>query len=75
VATATAPTYNAVLALAGGVVVQEGGLLSHAAVLARELHIPAVIGAAGAMTLIHDGDVIEVDPVAGVVRIVEAAGG
>ena len=40
----TAPSYNAVLAIAGGIVVQEGGLLSHAAVMARELGIPAVIG-------------------------------
>ena len=45
----TAPTYNAVLAIAGGIVVQEGGLLSHAAVMARELGIPAVIGCRGAM--------------------------
>ena len=45
----TAPTYNAVLAIAGAIVVQEGGLLSHAAVMARELGIPAVIGCRGAM--------------------------
>ena len=69
VAAWTAPTYNAVLAAVSGVVVQEGGLLCHAAVMARELGIPAVVGAAEAMTAIADGDDIEVDPVAGTVRV------
>ena len=69
----TAPTYNAVLAIAGGIVVQEGGLLCHAAVMARELGIPAVIGCQRAMTLIGDGDLVDVDPGAGEVRIVERA--
>ena len=69
VAPYTAPTYNAVLAMAGGIVTEEGGLLCHAAVLARELGLPAVIGAAGAMTAIPDGATIEVDPVAGRVRV------
>ncbi len=74
VAAWTAPTYNAVLAAVSGVVVQEGGLLCHAAVMARELGIPAVVGAAEAMTTIADGDRIEVDPVSGTVRVVEPAG-
>jgi pyruvate,water dikinase len=71
VAPFTAPTYNAVLAIAGGIVVQEGGLLSHAAVMARELAIPAVIGCRGAMALIGDGDLVEVDADGGEVRVVE----
>lgn len=71
VAAWTAPTYNTVLAAVSGVVVQEGGLLCHAAVMARELGIPAVVGAAEAMTTIGDGDRIEVDPVAGTVRVLD----
>ena len=70
VAPYTAPTYNAVLSMAGAIVTEEGGLLCHAAVIARELGIPAVIGAADAMSRITDGATIEVDPVAGAVRIV-----
>ncbi|MDH5236266.1 MAG: PEP-utilizing enzyme [Acidimicrobiia bacterium] len=69
VAAWTAPTYNAVMAMAGALVVQEGGLLCHAAVMARELDLPAVIGADSAMTDIVDGSLIEVDPVAGAVRV------
>jgi len=66
----TTPAYNSVLTLAGAVVTADGGPLSHAAVLARELGIPAVVGAPGALTEIPDGALIDVDPVAGVVRLV-----
>ncbi|MGI9615502.1 MAG: PEP-utilizing enzyme [Acidimicrobiales bacterium] len=68
----TAPSFNAVLGIAGGVVVQEGGLLCHAAVMARELDIPAVIGCAEAMTGIRDGDLVEIDPSAGRVTVLES---
>ena len=65
---ATSPAFNAVLSIAGAVVTAEGGPLSHAAVLARELGIPAVVGASGVLDL-HDGSLIEVDPRVGVVRV------
>lgn len=61
VAPYTAPTYNSVLSMAGAIVTEQGGLLCHAAVIARELGIPAVIGATDAMRLIPDGAKIEVD--------------
>lgn len=66
---ATSPSFNAVLMIAGAVVTADGGALSHAAVLARELGIPAVIGATGALDL-ADGAIVEVDPVLGCVRVV-----
>jgi phosphohistidine swiveling domain-containing protein len=65
----TSPAFNAVLPIAGAVVTTEGGPLSHAAVLARELGIPAVVGAAGALDL-ADGATVEVDPRVGSVRVV-----
>jgi pyruvate,water dikinase len=64
----TTPAYNAVLPLAGAIVTAEGALLSHAAVMARELCIPAVIGAPGALE-IADGARVQVDPVAGAVHL------
>lgn len=67
---ATSPAFNAVLAIAGAVVTTDGGPMSHAAVLARELGIPAIIGASGALD-IADGSLVEVDPVAGLVRVIE----
>ena len=44
--------------------------MSHAAVLSRELGIPAIVGAADAMTAIADGDTVEINPLAGTVRVV-----
>jgi rifampicin phosphotransferase len=69
----TTPAYNLVLSLAGGVVTADGGPMSHAAVIARELGIPAVVGARAALVDIPNGAMIEVDPVAGEVRVLSAA--
>lgn len=69
----TTPAYNLVLSLAGGVVTAAGGPMSHAAVLARELGIPAIVGASTALLDIPDGATVELDPVAGVVRVVSTA--
>ncbi len=66
---ATSPAFNVVLAIAGAVITSDGGVLSHAAVLARELGIPAVIGVPGALD-IADGSTVEVDPAAGQIRVV-----
>jgi pyruvate,water dikinase len=74
VAMGTTPAYNLALSLAGAVVVEEGGLLSHAAVIARELGLVAVIGAAGALAAVPDGALVEVDPGTGRVRVLAAAG-
>ncbi|MBI4884125.1 MAG: hypothetical protein HY826_08730 [Actinobacteria bacterium] len=65
----TTPAYNLVLSLAGAVVTAAGGPMSHAAVIARELGIPAVIGARRALVDIPDGAQVEVDPVEGLVRV------
>ncbi len=73
VAPMTSPSYNVVLALAGALVTEEGDAFSHAAIMAREIGIPAVIGAPGATVRISDGDRVLVDPVAGSVRVLEPA--
>jgi rifampicin phosphotransferase len=65
VAVMTSPSYNVLFSLAGAVVTEEGGAMSHAAIMARELGLPAVVGAPGATTLLGDGDLVTVDPVAG----------
>ena len=65
----TTPAYNLVLSIAGGVVTADGGPMSHAAVIARELGIPAVIGARAALVDIPDGALVELDPVAGTVTV------
>lgn len=69
VATMTSPSYNVVLSLAGAVVTETGDAMSHAAIIARELGLPAVIGVSGAVATICDGDVVTVDPTTGSVTV------
>jgi rifampicin phosphotransferase len=69
VATMTSPSYNVVLSLAGAVVTETGDAMSHAAIMARELRLPAVIGVARALASIRDGDLVTVDPIAGSVTV------
>ena len=51
---------------------QPGGTLSHTAILARELGIPAVVRVTGAMTLFSPGQYLDVDGTAGTVRLAAA---
>lgn len=74
VAPYTSPAYNTVLPLCGAIACREGGGLSHAAILARELGIPAVVGAPGVLEEVPDGALVEVDPVAGRVRVLQRDG-
>ncbi|HEX9258733.1 MAG TPA: PEP-utilizing enzyme [Acidimicrobiales bacterium] len=69
VAPLTGPSLNSLLPLVGALVVEEGGPICHAAIVAREFGIPAIIGAVQATSVIPDGAMVEVDPVAGVVRV------
>jgi rifampicin phosphotransferase len=64
----TSPSFNSVLPLIGAIAVQEGGVLSHTAIVAREFGIPAVVGVAGLLADIRDGETVEVDAAAGAVR-------
>jgi phosphohistidine swiveling domain-containing protein len=58
---------------AAAVVTDVGAPLSHAAIVARELGIPAVVGCASATTRLRTGDRVRVDGGQGVVEILEAA--
>jgi pyruvate,water dikinase len=69
VAVTTMPNHNVAFPIVAAVATAEGGLFSHAAILARELDIPAVVGVAGLLDQIGHGDLVEVDPVAGEVRV------
>ena len=54
--------------IAAGLVVEMGGTLSHGAIIAREYGLPAVANIPGIATSVRDGEVIELDAAAGVVR-------
>ena len=70
VTSSTAPPWTPLFATAGGIVTDTGGILSHCAVVAREYHIPAVVGTGGGTARIQDGQLIEVDGDAGTVLVV-----
>mgnify|MGYP001441451381 FL=1 len=69
VARTTLPPWTPLFALTSAIVVETGGILSHAAVTAREYGVPAVLGVTDATRLIRDGQLIEVDGAKGRVRI------
>ena len=69
VARTTNPAWTALFAIAGGVITEVGGLLSHAAIVAREYGIPAMVNVKGATKILKDGDLVEVDANKGVVII------
>jgi pyruvate,water dikinase len=58
----------------GALVAETGSALSHLAILAREYHVPTVVGVVGATGRFHDGDVVAVDGTTGAVDLVVAAG-
>jgi phosphohistidine swiveling domain-containing protein len=59
----------------GAIITDEGGIMCHAAIVARELKKPCIIGTKIATQVLHDGDLVEVDADQGVVRVIEKAEG
>jgi pyruvate,water dikinase len=57
---------------AAGLLVERGSLLSHSAIVAREMGIPAVVALAGVTRWLKDGDWVELDGRTGVVTRVPA---
>ena len=70
VAATTNAAHNMLFPLVSAVAVEHGGPMGHAAILARELGLTAVIGVPGLLDRIHDGDQVEVDPVAGTITVI-----
>jgi pyruvate,water dikinase len=63
----TSPAWTPLLARAAAVVTETGGLLAHAAIVAREFGIPAVLAVLGARSVLRDGQHVIVDGSAGTV--------
>jgi rifampicin phosphotransferase len=66
---ATSEAFNILLPLLGAIVTDNGGLLSHSAIVAREYGIPGVVGTREATDLIADGTMVRVDGDAGEVTV------
>lgn len=63
----TDPAWTPLFRIAGGIITEAGGALSHAAIVAREHGIPAVLGIVGAMGAFQDGERITINGTEGTV--------
>jgi rifampicin phosphotransferase len=70
IARATSPYFNVLLPLLGAIVTDRGGLLCHAAIVAREFGIPGVVGTRDATTVIKEGSRVRVNGDTGVVEVI-----
>jgi pyruvate,water dikinase len=74
VAEHTDPGWIMVFPSALGLLVERGSLLSHAAIVARELGIPAVVSIPGLTRWLNDDDWVELDGRTGIVRLLQGPG-
>lgn len=65
----TSPRFMAGIIKAGAIITDEGGLTCHAAIIARELRKPCIVGTKTATKVLKDGNMVEVDAVNGTVKI------
>ena len=65
----TSPVWSILFTKVSALVTDTGGVLSHPAIIAREYGIPAVVATGNATQVIRDGQRVEVDGDAGIVRI------
>lgn len=72
VAPSTDPGWTPLFLKAGGLVVETGGYMSHGAIVAREFALPAVVNLPGILSVLVDGEEIEVDGLRGEVRRIKA---
>ncbi len=67
----TRPEFAPYLKIVKGIITNEGGITSHAAVISRELDIPCIIATKNATSVLKDGDLVEVDADKGIVKILK----
>ena len=70
----TRPEYVTAMKKAAAIVTDEGGITCHAAIVARELGIPCIIGTKVATKTLKDGEMVEVRANHGYVRVIHASG-
>ncbi len=68
----TRPHYLSVMKKTKAIITDEGGITSHAAIVAREFKIPCIVGTKIATQALKDGDLVEVDATHGVVNILKS---
>jgi len=69
----TRPDFISLMRKAAAFVTDEGGITCHAAIVAREMQKPCIIGTKIATQILKDGDLVEIDANEGIVRILKAS--
>jgi len=64
----TSPNYLSAMKKSAAIITDEGGITCHAAIVAREMKKPCIIGTGKATQILKDGDLVEVDAEQGVVK-------
>lgn len=67
----TDPGWVFLLATAKGVISEKGSILSHTAIISRELKIPSIVGVNNLLNIIHNKDIIEMDGTTGDITIIK----
>jgi pyruvate,water dikinase len=75
VANRTDPGWTPLFSLVKGLLVERGSLLSHSAIVAREIGLPAIVGIDGLLNRLKDGQMVEMDGSTGTVRIIPVSAG
>jgi rifampicin phosphotransferase len=73
VAERTDPGWIMLFPSASALLVERGSLLSHAAIVARELNLPAVVSVSGLMNWLKDDDIVEMDGTTGRITVLQRA--
>jgi phosphohistidine swiveling domain-containing protein len=71
VTTMTSVDFVPIMGMAAAFVTNEGGITSHASIIAREMNKPCIIGTQIATQILKDGDLVEVDANQGIVKILK----
>jgi pyruvate,water dikinase len=75
VARQTDPGWVMLFPIASGLLVEKGSLLSHSAIVSRELGLPCIVGLSGICSWLRDGDEVEMDGASGFVNLLRRAEG
>ncbi|HEX8547920.1 MAG TPA: PEP/pyruvate-binding domain-containing protein [Cytophagaceae bacterium] len=71
VTSSTDPGWVTLFPTAAGILVERGSLLSHSAIVSREMGIPCIVGITGLLDLLRSGDLVEMDGRTGEIKILD----
>jgi phosphohistidine swiveling domain-containing protein len=71
VTSSTDPGWVTLFPTASAILVERGSLLSHSAIVSREMGIPCIVGITGLLDRLQSGDIVEMDGSTGEIRIIE----